>query len=220
MILRFFDIVFSSLALIILCPLLVPIAFLLRFTGEGEIFYRQRRIGKSGTEFFILKFATMLKNSPNMGSGTVTLAHDPRVLPVGKMLRATKINELPQLLNVLLGDMSLIGPRPQTLECFSHFPLNMHDEILSLRPGLSGIGSIIYRDEESILAEQEDPIHYYNHVLMPNKALIEVWYVRNINFKNYALLIWYTLLAVVNPRSAILCKFIEKVKLEVNIINE
>jgi len=108
---RFLDIVLSGLALLVLSPLLVPIAIVLKLTGEGEIFYVQKRIGLGGKPFGLLKFATMLKNSPNLGTGTVTVKGDPRVLPVGRFLRKTKLNELPQLINILRGDMSIIGPR-------------------------------------------------------------------------------------------------------------
>jgi lipopolysaccharide/colanic/teichoic acid biosynthesis glycosyltransferase len=98
---RLFDIVFAAVALILLSPLLVPIAIILRLTGEGEIFFRQQRIGRFGRPFGLFKFATMLKNSPNMATGTVTVKADPRILPVGRFLRSTKINELPQILNRL-----------------------------------------------------------------------------------------------------------------------
>src|SRR5690606_26719993 len=108
----FFDIVFSFLALLLLSPLLIPIILLLKFTGEGEVFYLQKRMGFRNKEFYIWKFATMLKNSPNMGSGDVTTRNDPRVTPMGKFLRMSKINELPQLINILKGDMSFVGPRP------------------------------------------------------------------------------------------------------------
>ena len=108
---RFFDVFLSSIALIFLSPLLLPIIIILKLTGEGEVFFMQERIGRNGRLFKLIKFATMLKNSPNLGTGTVTMKHDPRILPVGKFLRKTKINELPQLLNILLGDMSVVGPR-------------------------------------------------------------------------------------------------------------
>ena len=108
---RFFDVIFSGLALLVLSPLLVPIVLILMFSGEGEIFFFQERIGKDGKVFKLFKFATMLKDSPNIGTGTVTMKGDPRILPVGKFLRKTKINELPQLLNIFFGDMSVIGPQ-------------------------------------------------------------------------------------------------------------
>jgi lipopolysaccharide/colanic/teichoic acid biosynthesis glycosyltransferase len=149
--LRLLDIVFALLALIVLSPLLIPVAIVLRFTGEGEIFFLQDRIGLGGEPFGLYKFATMLKNSPNVGTGTVTVKDDPRVLPVGRFLRKTKINELPQLLNILKGDMSVVGPRPQTRRCFDAFPADSQAEIIKVRPGLSGIGSIVFRGEEDMM---------------------------------------------------------------------
>ena len=170
---RFFDIIFSSAALIVLSPLLVPIVIILKFTGEGEIFYVQQRVGKDGKMFGLLKFATMLKDSPNMGTGTITVKGDPRVLPFGRFLRKTKINELPQLINILKGDMSIIGPRPQDLRCFVVFPEKDQENIKKVRPGLSGIGSIIFRDEEGIMAREEikDKVYFYDHVISPTKEL-------------------------------------------------
>ena len=111
---RFFDIVLSGLAILCLSPLLIPVVIILKLTGEHYIFYTQERIGLGGKPFGLLKFATMLKNSPNMGAGDITTHNDPRVLPFGRILRKTKINELPQLFNIFLGDMSIIGPRPLT----------------------------------------------------------------------------------------------------------
>ena len=134
---RLLDIVFSGLALLVLSPLLLPIAVALRMSGEGEVFYVQNRIGRAKRPFGLYKFATMLKNSPNLGTGTVTVKHDPRVLPLGLFLRKSKINELPQLLNILVGDMSLIGPRPQTQRCFDAFPAASQIAIIKVRPGLS-----------------------------------------------------------------------------------
>ena len=118
---RGMDIVLSFLALVVLSPLLFTTCIILRFTGEGEIFFYQTRIGLGGEKLKIIKFATMLKESPNIATGSVTIKNDPRILPAGKFLRRTKINELPQLINVLKGDMSIIGPRPQTQRCFDAF---------------------------------------------------------------------------------------------------
>jgi len=106
---RFFDVLLSGIALMFLSPLLVPIVIILMLTGEGEVLFLQERIGKGGKKIKLFKFATMLKNSQNIGTGTVTMKDDPRVLPVGRFLRKTKINELPQLLNIFFGDMSVIG---------------------------------------------------------------------------------------------------------------
>ena len=102
---RFFDILFSSLAILVLSPLFIPVILILKFSGEGEVFYKQKRVGKSMKEFDLLKFATMLKDSENLGTRDITIANDPRILPFGKILRKTKINELPQLINILFGDI-------------------------------------------------------------------------------------------------------------------
>ena len=194
---RFFDILFSGLALIAFSPFLIPIAIALKFTGEGEIFYVQQRVGKNGKMFGLLKFATMLKNSPNMTMGTVTVKNDPRVLPFGGFLRKTKINELPQLLNIFLGDMSVIGPRPQTERCFLAFPEISQNAIKEVKPGLSGIGSIVFRDEESILDNPEiDRLKFYDEVIAPYKGELEQWYVKHQNLYTYFMLIGLTVWVV------------------------
>lgn len=198
---RLLDVLFSGLALIVLSPLLVPICIVLRLTGEGEIFFRQNRVGMDGNLFGLYKFATMLKNSPNIGTGTVTLKDDPRVLPIGRFLRKTKINELPQLLNIFLGDMSIIGPRPQTQRCFDAFPPQSQSVITTVRPGLSGVGSIVFRDEQEMMHAANDPDHFYDNVIMPYKGLLEEWYVRNQGITTYIVLIFLTVWAVVFPKS-------------------
>jgi len=205
---RFFDILFSGLALVILSPFLIPIAIALKLTGEGEIFYIQDRIGKDGKRFGLLKFATMLKDSPNMAMGTVTVKNDPRVLPFGGFLRKSKINELPQLLNIFLGDMSVIGPRPQTERCFLAFPQSSQDAIVQVKPGLSGIGSIVFRDEESILDNPEiDRLQFYDDVIAPYKGELEQWYVKHQNLYTYFMLIGLTVWVVLFSDSKIYKSF-------------
>ena len=194
---RFFDILFSGLALVVFSPFLVPIAIALKLTGEGEIFYVQQRVGKDGKMFGLLKFATMLKDSPNMDMGTVTVKNDPRILPMGGFLRKTKINELPQLINIFLGDMSVIGPRPQTQRCFLAFPQNSQDAIKQVKPGLSGIGSIVFRAEEDILDDPNiDRLKFYDDVIAPYKGELEQWYVKNQNLYTYFMLIGLTVWVV------------------------
>jgi lipopolysaccharide/colanic/teichoic acid biosynthesis glycosyltransferase len=174
------DIIISSLALIILAPLLPLIALILRLTGEGEIFYIQPRIGKEGREFGLVKFATMLKDSPNLPGGDVTLADDPRVLPVGRFLRKTKLNELTQLWNVLKGDMSLVGPRPLVPAGFASYPAAIREEIETMQPGLTGIGSIVFRDEECLVANVKKPaLDCYYEDILPYKGQLEIWYKKN-----------------------------------------
>ena len=194
---RFFDILFSGLALIVFSPFLIPIAIILKLTGEGEIFYVQQRVGKDGEMFGLLKFATMLKDSASIGTGTVTVKNDPRVLPIGKFLRKTKINELPQLLNIFLGDMSVIGPRPQTERCFLAFPKSSQDAIVQVKPGLSGIGSIVFRNEEDMLHDHEiDRLQFYDDVIAPYKGELEQWYVKHHNLYAYFMLIGLTVWVV------------------------
>ncbi len=203
---RVLDILFSGLALLVLSPLLLPIALLLRLTGEGEVFFLQNRVGKDGKVFKLYKFATMLKASPNLGTGTITTRNDPRILPVGRFLRKTKINELPQLLNILNGDMSIIGPRPQTQRCFDAFTLASQAAIKQVRPGLSGIGSIIFRDEENLLHGQADSVQFYDDFIAPYKGELEEWYVANQCLRTYLLSIALTAWVVIFPQSNVVWK--------------
>jgi len=197
---RFFDIVLSGLAIIIFIPILVPVMVILKFTGEGEIFFQQTRVGKNKVPFQLLKFATMLKNSESMGAGTVTLKNDSRVLPFGKFLRKTKLNELPQLFNVFKGNMSIIGPRPLHNKQFSFYSEAHQDIIASSMPGLSGVGSIIFRDEERILESRGDPDIIYKQKISPVKGMLEKWYVENKSIYLYFKLILLTIIAVAFSR--------------------
>lgn len=198
---RLLDIVFSGLALLVLSPLLLPVMLILRLTGEGEVFYVQQRVGRGGRMFGLYKFATMLKNSPNVGTGTVTVKHDPRVLPFGRFLRKSKINELPQLLNIFKGDMSVIGPRPQTQRCFDAFPASSQAQIIKVRPGLSGIGSIVFRDEEDLMHASAEPERFYDDVIMPYKGKLEEWYVAHQGLWTYLAAIFATAWVVLFPKS-------------------
>ncbi len=177
----------------------MPIILILKFSGEGEIFFFQERVGKGGRVFKLLKFATMLKNSPNIGTGTVTIKGDPRVLPVGKFLRKTKINEVPQLWNIFLGDMSLIGPRPLTAQTFSSYSADIQEVVKKVRPGLSGIGSIIFRSEEEIMHGASASVDFYDNIIAPYKGLLEEWFVLNKGIYIYFLAIFVTAWAVVLP---------------------
>jgi len=189
---RVFDILFSGIALIFLSPLFLPLMLILRVTGEGEIFFLQKRVGLGGRNFKLYKFATMLKDSPNIGTGTVTVKNDPRILPIGGFLRKTKINELPQLINIFNGDMSMIGPRPQTQRCFDVFPLSSKNEIVKVRPGLSGIGSIVFRNEEDMMHANNNPDKFYDEIVMPYKGSLEEWYVSHESLFTYFSLIVLT----------------------------
>lgn len=175
---RIADVILASLALVILSPFLVPIAIVLRFTGEGLIFFRQTRLGYKNKPFGILKFVTMLKDSPS--TGTITALKDPRILPFGRFLRNTKINELPQLINVVIGDMSIVGPRPLTDEAFSLYQEDLKPLIYLSRPGVTGLGSLVFRYEEAILAKSDKPRNQcYKEDILPVKGALEVWYSKN-----------------------------------------
>lgn len=200
---RFFDILLSAISLLLLFPLFLPIVILLRSTGEGEILFLQERIGKDGKKFELFKFATMLKNSPNIGTGTVTMKNDPRVLPIGRFLRKTKINELPQLLNIFFGDMSVIGPRPLTSQAFESYSDNTKHFIKKVRPGLSGIGSIVFRAEEEIMHGETGSIDFYENVIAPYKGKLEEWFVSNKSLYIYFVAILVTAWTVLIPSTKI-----------------
>lgn len=199
---RVFDILLSGGVLLCLSPLLIPLAILLKLTGEGYIFYTQPRIGYGGNVFSLLKFATMLKDSPNLGTGDITVNNDPRVLPVGRFLRKTKINELPQLINILKGDMSIVGPRPLTPKNFEYYSDETKEEIKTLQPGLTGIGSIVFRDEESIFEKSEkDHQTCYKEEIAPYKGALEIWYKQNRSIWVDTLAIFVTAYVILFPDS-------------------
>jgi lipopolysaccharide/colanic/teichoic acid biosynthesis glycosyltransferase len=210
---RFFDITFSILSLIFLMPLLLPIVLILKFSGEGEIFYLQQRIGLKGNSFNLIKFATMLKNSSNMKLGTMTIKNDPRILKIGGFLRNTKINELPQLLNVLKGDMSLIGPRPLTSMAFKAYSTDIQNLLKTSKPGLSGLGSIFFREEENILSLVDDPKKFHLTVIASHKGELEKWYVNNSSIYLYFCLIFLTVIVVFFPKTNLLNKFFKDMPL-------
>ena len=201
MLIRFFDITLSALSMLLLSILMLPIIFILKFTGEGEIFFFQERVGKDKKIFKLIKFATMVKNSPNIGTGTVTMKNDPRILPIGRFLRKTKINELPQLLNIFLGHMSIIGPRPQTPRCFEAFPESSQIIISQVKPGLSGIGPIIFRGEEDILEGFSGTLDFYDNTIGPYKGKVEAWYKDKQNISTYFTLIILTVWVVLFPKT-------------------
>ena len=200
---RLLDIVISLIALIVLLPVFIPIIIILRFTAEGEVFYFQERIGINNSRFQIWKFATMLKNSMDMGSGSITLQNDFRVTKIGTFLRKTKINELPQIINILKGDISLVGPRPLVTKTFLAYNEQVQSKIYNVKPGLTGIGSIIFRDEESIISAvtDEDPHEFYKRVIAPYKGELEMWYQFNSSFLLDLQLIFMTAWVILVPSS-------------------
>ena len=198
---RFLDIIFSFLGLVTLAPFLIIVIIILRFTGEREIFYVQERTGYGGKVFGLLKFATMLKDSPNIGAGDITVAGDHRVLPFGKFLRRTKLNELPQLWNIFIGEMSIVGPRPMVPNTFSNYSIFSRNKLNSIRPGLTGIGSIIFRDEEKYFIDKDNPMKFYKEYIIPYKSELEVWFVDNNSIWLYFKIIFVTAWVVIFPNS-------------------
>ena len=182
-------------------PLLVIVIIILKFTGEGEVFYVQERIGKHCHKIQILKFATMLKNSPELGSKTITVKDDPRILPFGRFLRSSKMNELPQLLNILKGDMSFVGPRPLTEENWNYYSPEQQRLISSNTPGLTGVGSIYFRNEELYFGDDNDPVYIYKNKIAPIKAQCELWFVENKSLKLYLVIIFVTAFSVIFKNS-------------------
>ena len=200
---RILDITVSILTLLFLLPVFVPIVIILRFTAEGEVFYFQQRIGINNSKFWIWKFATMLKDSINMGTGSITLQNDFRVTRIGKFLRKTKINELPQIINIIKGDISLVGPRPLVTKTFEAYSQDVQQKIYNVKPGLTGIGSIVFRDEEKIISyvKDEDPHIFYKRVIAPYKGKLEMWYQSNRSFMIDLKLIFITAWVILFPKS-------------------
>ncbi|GFO69231.1 glycosyl transferase [Geomonas limicola] len=207
---RLVDLACSLAALLVLSPLFIPVMIILRCTGEGEIFYRQERIGLGGKPFGLYKFATMLKDSPNLGKGLFTTEGDPRILPFGRFLRATKINELPQLLNIAIGDMSIIGPRPLVPSQFAMYAPEVRADLSRVRPGLSGIGSIVFRDEEAILTKSpKGYLRCFKEDITPYKGALEQWYIERQTVFLDLLLIALTVAAVLAPSSNLFQKILK-----------
>lgn len=199
---RCFDVFFSLLVLALFLPFGLVLAVILRLTGEGEIFYSSPRVGLGSREFGLLKFATMLKDSPSLGTGDITVHNDPRVLPVGRFLRRTKINEVPQVLNILRGEMSVVGPRPLTPKNFSYYPRRVRQALAGLQPGLTGVGSVYFRDEEAILgASPKSHEDCYREDIAPRKGELELWYKRHRSFALDMKIVFLTAWVVLFPGS-------------------
>jgi len=204
---RIIDLILAFIALILLSPILIPVVIGLLVTGEHYIFYFQKRVGYKNKRFQIWKFATMLKASPELGTGSLTVRNDPRVLPMGKFLRKTKINELPQIINVLIGNMSIVGPRPQMEVDFYKFADHIQSMIYNAKPGITGIGSIVFRDEEKLISDAIGDKHeYYKQHIAPYKGELEIWYLHHLFFYTDSILIFLTAWVILFPESNLVYK--------------
>jgi len=195
---RLFDITFSLLGLIIFSPIFFIVAILIKLDSRGPVFFQQARIGKNFIPFILYKFRSMYFDERDRGP-LITTGGDPRITRMGKFLRKTKIDELPQLWNVLKGDMSLVGPRPE-VEKFVKFYEKEYKELLTIRPGITDISSLRFIDEEGILAETDESEHYYKNILLPQKIKLNKEYLGKISIYCDIKLIFLTIIRLIYPQ--------------------
>ena len=194
---RILDFLFSFLGLILLSPFFLLIALFIKLSSSGPVLYKQSRIGLNGLEFDVFKFRSMRQNSDKLGLITVG-GRDPRVTPIGYYLRKYKLDELPQLINVLIGDMSLVGPRPEVKKYVDLYTIDQK-KVLSIRPGITDWASIYYRDENIILGKSTDPENDYIEKVMPDKLTYNLIYFENYGTVEYFKIIFSTLWHIVVP---------------------
>ncbi len=194
---RFFDILFCSLGLIILSPVFVILAILVKLNSKGPFIYKQKRVGKDGKEFFLLKVRTMHVNSDKKGL-LLTVGHrDPRITKLGRTLRKYKLDELPQLWNVLIGEMSIVGPRPEVKKYVDLYTPEQR-RILSVRPGVTDLASVEYRNENTLLEKQANPEKFYIEHIMPKKIELNHVFIEDPTIGNYFRIIFKTIYSIAN----------------------
>lgn len=196
---RIFDIIFSLSILLALSPLLILISLLIKGRDGGSVFYRGARTGRYGHPFRIFKFRTMVPNAEAVG-GASTADEDPRITPIGRALRRYKLDELPQFINVLTGDMSVVGPRPE-VKYYTDMYTETEKAILTVRPGITDWASIWNSDEGAVLAGAEDPEKAYEELIRPTKIRLQLKYVRERSFFMDLKIIFLTVLAILKPES-------------------
>lgn len=189
--LRFFDIIFSILGLLILSPFFLLVALWIKLDSKGPVFYIQQRVGRGNLDFDLLKFRSMRISSDQLGLLTIG-ARDPRITNSGFFLRKYKLDELPQLLNVLIGDMSLVGPRPEVRKYVNYYS-EIQLEVLKVRPGITDEASIVYKEENEILVKSADPEQTYIYEIMPHKLDLNKKFIRHPSLAKYFTLIFKTI---------------------------
>ena len=177
---RLFDVIASVIVGLLLLPIFIIIAILIKTSSKGSIFYTQKRVGKNFKIFNIYKFRTMVENADKIGP-SVTSGDDPRITKIGKFLRKTKFDEFPQLINVIKGDMSLVGPRPELMK-FVQWKMKEYKTVLSVRPGFTDNAGLAYIDEERIMEQYEDKEKAYIDIILPEEIKLYQLYIKNINF--------------------------------------
>jgi len=196
---RIFDLAVAGSGLLLILPILAAIALTIKLTSDGPVLFRQVRVGRREQPFRIMKFRTMTADAPSRGP-QITLGADPRITSVGAVLRRYKLDELPQLFNVVYGDMSLVGPRPETPDYVAHYPVGERREISQVRPGITDNASIIFSNESELLGRAENPLDFYVNVILPKKRAIYLDYVRNRSFFGDLAIIWRTIAVILNGR--------------------
>jgi lipopolysaccharide/colanic/teichoic acid biosynthesis glycosyltransferase len=206
---RILDIMGSALGLVLLLPVLAVVAVIIKLDSPGPIFFRQERVGRGGRSFRIFKFRSMVEGAARAGTA-LTVRADTRITRAGMLLRRSKLDELPQLINVLAGDMSLVGPRPEVPEFMKFYTPNQRAIILSMRPGITDYAAILFRDESSLLDRERDPIDVYRCEIIPAKFAYYERYSREISVVNDLRIILATVLLLVvgrvPPQLGIECK--------------
>jgi lipopolysaccharide/colanic/teichoic acid biosynthesis glycosyltransferase len=193
---RIFDVATSIIGLIVLLPFFIIIAILIKLNDKGPIFYKQKRIGQNFKPFELLKFRTMIVNADKIGPA-VTKDGDPRITKIGKFLRKAKLDELPQLWNVIRGDMSIVGPRPQ-VEKYLQYCKDDYKEILKVKPGITDYATIKFRNEEEILSKYNDTESAYIKYVLPEKIKLYKTYIKEIGFFTDLKIIFWTLWRIVS----------------------
>ena len=197
---RLFDLTFAIIGIILFIPFFIPLSIALLLTGEHYVFYLQERIGYKNKSFNIWKFATMLKASPSLGTGSVTVKNDWRLTPMGKYLRGSKVNEIPQLINIFLGNMSFVGPRPLMKFDFDKLPGDVKPDFYAVKPGLTGIASIVFSDEEGLHSNPNlDPHKVDRKFIAPYKGELESWYRDNCSLYTDINIVFLTVFVIINP---------------------
>jgi lipopolysaccharide/colanic/teichoic acid biosynthesis glycosyltransferase len=195
-VIRFFDVLFSLIGLVLLFPVFVVLSLFINLTSKGGVFYLQQRIGRNSEPFMLYKFRSMYVSSDKAGLLTVG-KKDPRITPIGYFIRKYKLDELPQLFNVIKGEMSLVGPRPE-VEKYTRLYTNEQKKVLSVVPGITDYASIHFSNENELLDAVSNPEEYYINEIMPEKLKLNLIYINHYNLKNYFTIIFKTLLKILD----------------------
>jgi lipopolysaccharide/colanic/teichoic acid biosynthesis glycosyltransferase len=201
---RAFDLLLASLGLVLLAPLLLLVALAIKLDSPGPVFYRPQRIGRHGVPFRIHKFRTMAHHSHDaaQAGAQVTVGADARITRVGAVLRRRKLDELPQLIDVLQGAMSLVGPRPEVPRYVALYPPDLRAKVLSVRPGITDLASIAFRNESELLARAADPEREYVQVVMPQKLALAASYAEGASLRLDLCILWRTLRLLMTSHGA------------------